>query len=338
LNPDGLGGEKGGYLVFAGPGVPRRGELDLDDDAIKLFALGRHCVTAVVRAVRPARVHVPRYTCHSVKRTLAECGADVRFYSLGDDLLPRIDALRSGDLVIVNNYFGLLADRVSLRGWLHDRPDVVRVVDNTHSIGRANQFDGEMSFVSPRKFLPLTDGGILFDPSGVVGDGAMPGDVDASWQRVGWLFRAIDEGGRSPSYAEYLAFRQNLQTLPYSRMSRATRQLLGLYDLGAVLEHRCANYRGLLRRLPTHPLFTDFEPTAQHSPIGFAARVADARAAQQRLGRERIYAVRYWPELGDDLELNGVERELLNHTLIVPIGDTLSDRQVARVEAECSSG
>jgi hypothetical protein len=335
LNPDGLGGEKGGYPVFAGAGVPRRSALDLDDDAIRLFALGRHCVAAVIRAARPARVHLPRYTCHSIKRTLAECGADVRCYSLGDDLLPRIDALRSGDLVIVNNYFGLIAQRASLRGWLRDRPDVVRLVDNTHSIGCANQFDGEMSFVSPRKFLPLTDGGILFDPSRAVGDDAMPADVDASWQRIGWLFRAIDEGGRNPSYAEYLAFRQSLQTLPYARMSRVTQHLLGIHDLRAVLEQRCTNYRRLLQRLPAHPLFADFEPTAQHSPIGFAVRVDDARAAQQRLGRERIYAVRYWPELGEDPALNGVERELLDHTLILPIGDTLSDLQVARVEAEC---
>jgi hypothetical protein len=337
LNPDGLGGEKGGYLVFAGAGVPRRSALDLDDDATRLFALGRHCVAAVVRAAHPARVHLPRYTCHSVKKTLAESGADIRFYPLGDDLLPRIDALRPGDLVIVNNYFGLIADRPSLRGWLRDRPDVVRLIDNTHSIGCANQFEAEMSFVSPRKFLPLTDGGILFDPLRVVGDDAMPADVDTSWQRVGWLFRAIDEGGRNPSYAEYLAFRRSLQSLPYARMSRVTRHLLGLCDLGAVLGQRCANYHRLLQRLPVHPMFADFEPTAQHSPIGFAVRVADARAAQQRLGGERIYAVRYWPELAEDPALNGVERELLDHTLIVPIGDTLTDEQVARVEAECGS-
>lgn len=331
----GLGGEKGGYLVFAGIGVPRRSALQLDDEAIRLFALGRHCVAAVVRAVRPARVHLPRYTCHSVKKTLADAGADVRFYSLDDDLLPRIDALRSSDLVIVNNYFGLIADRAALRRWLCDRNDVVKLVDNTHSIGGANQFDGVMSFVSPRKFLPLTDGGILFDPSRVISEDAMPADFDTSWQRMGWLFRAIDEGGRNPSYAEYLAFRQSLQTLPYARMSRVTRHLLGVYDLAAVLEQRRANYRTLQGRLPAHPLFTDFVPAAQHSPIGFAVRVADACAAQQRLGREGVYAVRYWPELDEDTALNGVERELLDHTLIVPIGDTLSDPQVARVEAEC---
>jgi hypothetical protein len=335
LNSDWLGGEKGGYLVYAGAGVPLRNALDLDDDSVGLFALGRHCVQAVVRAARPARVHLPHYTCHSVKKTLTECGADVRFYSLSDDLLPRIDALKSGDLVIVNNYFGLMADRASLRCWLRDRTDVIRLVDNTHSIGCANQFEGETSFVSPRKFLPLTDGGILFDPSHLVGDDSMPADVDNSWQRAGWLFRAIDEGGRNASYAEYLAFRQSLQNLPYARMSRVTRHLLGIHDLRAVLEQRCANYKRLQQRLAAHPLFADFEPTAQHSPIGFAVRVADARAAQQRLGRERIYAVRYWPELSEDTALNGVERELLDHVLILPIGDTLTDQQVARIEAEC---
>lgn len=337
MNTGGLGGESGGYLVFDGAGVPRRSALDLDDTATRLFALGRHCIAAVVRARRLARVHLPRYTCHSVKKALADGGADVRFYSLGDDLLPRIDALRAGDLVIVNNYFGLMADRISPHSWFHDHSGISVLFDNTHSIGCANQFPGEMSFVSPRKFLPLTDGGILFDPSRVVGDDAMPAEFDASWQRVGWLFRAIDEGGRNLSYAEYLAFRQNLQTLPYTRMSKVTRHLLSIYDLGAVLEQRYVNYQRLLQRLPAHPLFAEFEPTRQHSPIGFAVRVADARAAQQRLGRERIYAVRYWPELDGDSALNSVERELLAHALIVPIGDTLSDVQVARVEAECNS-
>ena len=323
----------GGYAIFSGAGFPVIDALGLDRPGVHGFSLGRHCLRAVSGTVRPARVWLPRFTCPSVKKAAEALGTPVSYYPLGEDLAPRLEEVGPRDLCVVNHYFGLSA---RLPGW---KPTLAAlapdrwVIDNTQSLGLANPFPAHWSFTSPRKFLPVTDGGILYAAANRRVDPAtLPDLVDQSWSRMQWVFRAIDEGGRQASYAEYLEFRQNeVQSIPYARMSAVTHHLLQCYDVARVVGARNRRFEALRRVVPIHPAFREVALDAAECPIGFPIQVPDAARLQTDLARHGLYAVRYWPELAADDALNGHERTLLERTLLLPLDADCSDDQLSRL-------
>jgi hypothetical protein len=326
----------GGYITFDSAGLERPGPFDPAEQGgpPKLFALGRHCLEAVCRAARPGRLFLPTFTCESVKKVAARLGADVSYYSISESFVPQVDALRQGDLLVLNNYFGLSASSAPVLAWLREAGPRLCVIDDTQSIGIRNQFPGFASFLSPRKFLPLTDGGILFDPNGSVAEADMPQRQDMSWNRIEWLARAVDEQGRNPSYAAYADFRKGLQDLEYMRMSAVTRSLLAVFDVGVAIRQRNINFNRLRTELPIAPCFDGHAlRTEMFAPIGYPVFVADARDAQRQLSRQRIYAIRYWPDLDTDPRTSPFERTLLRHLLIVPINAAASEAQLSALKA-----
>lgn len=323
------GKDLGGYITFESAGFERLNQLGFGDNGPKCFALGRHCLEAVCKATRPRRILMPGFTCSSVKKIAAQQGADVEYYSLSETLVPQLETIHQDDLLVLNNYFGLSAGGDGFDAWLRVAAPPRCVIDNTHSMGVSNQFPGRLSFVSPRKFLPVTDGGILFDPEGLIPGDCMPTRQDVSWHRVAWLFRALDERSRDRSYGSYIEFRKGLQDLEYLQLSETTSHLLSVIDIKAVVRRRNENYKYLRSELPVHPCFAGLGQPGDFSPIGFPLFADDASDAQARLSKHRIYTIRYWPELDSDTSMNEFERELLRHVLIIPIDQRPSESQMS---------
>ena len=269
------------------------------------------------------------FTCSSVKKTAARQGTVIRYYSISETFVPQLDAVQEDELLVLNNYFGLSAYSPEFDAWLCKMAPDNCLIDNTHSIGVRNQFPGRLSFISPRKFLPVTDGGILFDPEKRIPEECMPQKQDVSWHRVEWLFRAIDEHGRNQSYVDYIEFRKGLQNLEYMRLSEMTRYLLSVFDIKAISHRRNDNFRKLREELPIHPLFSWLVPhLSEFAPIGYPVFVKNAQEAQISLSKCRIYAIRYWPELDVEMETNEFERRLLKHLLLIPIDFFPSKKQL----------
>lgn len=325
------GGDLGGYITFDDVDFINPNRSLLPAQGAKLFALGRHCLEAACRSIRPKRVHLPLYTCASVKRALSRCDIKVDYYSLKDTLIPDVSGAALDELLVVNNYFGLLGAVPAFRKWLNQPATTQLLIDNTQSLGTKNQFPGLLSFVSPRKFLPVTDGGILYDELASINCASLPDGMDVSWGRIGWLFRAIDDGGRNQSYSEYLQYRETVQHIEYSRMSAVTRYLLSIFDVPSLVERRNDNFMKLNKIFPMHPCFNGVGSLGEFSPIGYPAYVKDAKQAQKRLGEHRIYTVRYWPELHSEKGLNAIEHDLLEHLLILPINRPASEEQLLKL-------
>lgn len=319
----------GGYITFGSSGLECLDQLGLAGDGLRLFALGRHCLEAVCRASRPRKLFLPTFTCSSVKKVAVKQGIVIQYYSISEAFVPQLDVVQQDELLVLNNYFGLSAYSDALDAWLRKAAPAKCLIDNTQSFGVRNQFPGRLSFISPRKFLPVTDGGILFDPDGRVTEDCMPEKQDVSWRRMEWLFRAIDERGRSQSYAAYAEFRKGLQDLEYMRLSETTRHLLSVFDIEAAVRRRNENFRRLRDEMAIHYSFGNLAPLSDFSPIGYPVFVDDAREAQASLSKHHIYAIRYWPDLDEDAGTNKFERDLLKHLLIVPIDTSPSEVQLS---------
>jgi hypothetical protein len=323
--------ELGGYAVFTGAGWPVVDALGLDRPGVHGFSLARHCLRAVCGTVRPARLWLPNFTCPSVRKVAEQLGTSVSYYQLGEGLTPKLQDVGSRDLCVINHYFGLSARLPAWTSALATLAPERCVIDNTQSLGLSNPFPAHWSFLSPRKFLPVTDGGILYTAAGQTVDPAtLPDAIDQSWSRTQWLFRAIDEGGRSASYAEYLKFRQEeVQSIAYAQMSAVTRHLLARYDVAGLLQARNRRFEALRRALPIHPEFRCVVLDGLACPIGFPVQVPDAARLQAFLAGHRIYAVRYWPELAQGDVLNDYERALLDRTVLLPLDADYSETHMS---------
>jgi hypothetical protein len=313
--------ELGGYAIFSGAGWPVVDAFGLDQPGVHGFSLARHCLRAVHGTVKPDRLWLPHFTCPSVKKVAEQLGTPVSYYHLGEGLVPQLQAVGPRDLCVINNYFGLSARLPAWASAVEQLAPGRCVVDNTQSVGTRNPFPAHWSFQSPRKCLPVTDGGILYAPPGQTVDLAtLPDTHDQSWARMQWLFRAIDEGGRAASYADYLQFRQHeVQAIPYAHMSAVTRHLLTHYDVAGLVRARNRRFETLRRAVPLHPAFHGVVLDDGACPIGFPVQVPDASRLQSVLAGHRLYTVRYWPELVKDGVLNAHELDLLNRTLLLPL-------------------
>lgn len=327
--------ELGGYNVFNKNFFALEDQLNLSSRKIKLFSLGRHCLKATIDSLKPDKIYIPFYTCKSIKDIAKKYKVSVDYYFLNNDLIPNVLKFDNNSLLVVNNYFGLASNSSKFSKWLSTQNKSNIIVDNTHSFGISNQFPGNNSFYSPRKFLPLTDGGILFDENNIIKNKFLPIKTDRSWNRTHWLFRSIDETTLNKSYLEYKTFRKNLQELEYLQMSKVTSFLLKIIDINSVIIQRNLIYSKLSGLLPMHDSFKrKFLQETNFSPIGYPLFVNDSLKVQKNLEKNNIYTIRFWPELHKFFKEGLIENSLINNLLIYPINKMPTEKQI-KLTLEC---
>jgi hypothetical protein len=241
------------------------------------------------------------------------------FYNLDEQFLPQVDEVKNNSLFVINNYLGLTLKKDDLIRFSDKFIDTQVVIDNTQSLCLENQFKGYFSFCSPRKFLPVTDGGILFDDYDVLDKKSMPNLQDKSYERISWLFRCLDDLDKNSSYPEYLEFRNSIQNVEYSKMSNLSQFILCKLNIKDVVKFRNMNFKKLQKKIPLHNSFSTFTNLNELcSPIGYPLFVKDAKRTQSILKKMHIYTIIYWPKI-DKKNLNNFENEILNKLLVFPI-------------------
>ena len=227
--------ELGGYHVLSDDCLKDFNHIELTSNKLKLFALGRHCLVSLIKHFKPTYVYLPHYTCKTVGITVLKNNCKIIFYNLDKHFKPQIDEVKDCSLLVINNYLGLTLKSKDVFKISNKFKNAKIVVDNTQSLCLENQFNNYFSFCSPRKFLPLTDGGILFDDHEIVGTQSLPSTQDKSYNRVSWLFRSIDDLNKNTSYHEYLEFRNTIQNIDYAKISNVTKFLISKYDIKSTI-------------------------------------------------------------------------------------------------------
>ena len=295
--------EYGGYSIFSESELLAYDAFDFSNNGTHLLSLGRHCLRAACDNLRPIRVILPHYTCQSIKHEAMGLGLDILYYNIDENFIPSGIIPQSGDLFVINNYYGLASNNRHWMNFLQSLDPKDCLLDNTQSLFAGNQFKRFPNFISPRKFLPVTDGGIL----------------DVSWDRIQWLFRAIDEGGKMGSYSLYSKYRSSaIQNIAYSRMSKVTQYLLQRFDVVSIINQRNTRFALMQSTLPLHHRFHSLSLGDDACPIGYPVSVINAEITQSTLAAHNIYSIRFWPELEDSVYLNSFEQSLVKNTLFLP--------------------
>lgn len=151
------------------PGSPPPGESPLVPWSTgRLLSSGRDALRmALALGVRDfgwRRLWVPDYFCQEVVAALIQTGLELRSYP--DHPLrcaPDLPDARSGDVILVMNYFGIREGATPLR-----REGIGLIEDHSHDPTSTWAFTSGADFcvASLRKTTPLPDGGVLWSPRG----------------------------------------------------------------------------------------------------------------------------------------------------------------------------
>ncbi|URI15033.1 hypothetical protein [Brevundimonas albigilva] len=278
----------------------------------------RSCLFALVRERTPTTVHLPNYLCAAVRQAVEAAGCQARPYEIGPNFHARGVEMKRGELLILVNYYGLCASAVEAQ--LTAVPRDAVVVDNSHAFFEA-PFDALATIYSPRKFLPVPDGGFIEIDADLRQD---PPNEAASMRRFNYLVERVGSPPES-TRAHYLTSEESFERPSLAAMSELTRRWVCAQDQNAISARRRANYQVLAKRFGANRLTFDLGP---QTPLCYPLAVEDGVDLQRRLAMERIFCPRYWPEV---VPANAFERTLVERTVFLPIDHRYSTEDMHRV-------
>ncbi|MDP3541444.1 MAG: DegT/DnrJ/EryC1/StrS family aminotransferase [Elusimicrobiota bacterium] len=136
--------------------------------AARFYRYGRHALADAFRAAGTGPVLLPGFFCREV---LASADEPRLFYTVGPDLQPDLDSAEwpQARAVLAVDYFGFPCDLEPFRAYAR-RTGAAIIEDACHALfsrdedGRLLGTRADFGALSPRKTLPLADGGVLLAP------------------------------------------------------------------------------------------------------------------------------------------------------------------------------
>ena len=272
-----------------------------------LLNSGRNALRHIVRQLKVKSIWVPEYTCPVVWEALKAEQCELKFYSVGMNMLPAARLPRN-DFVLYTNYFGCCGKNVEVLA--AEYPNLI--VDCAQAYFAFPK--GMTSFSSPRKFFGVADGGIAFGVEGA------EYELDDSSARQRHLILRKEQDAAT-GYPLFKAAEQSLVGAPIRKMSRQTMSALERVDAAAAKQRRLANFAILHDRLNTSfPLSLAEDDVPMVYPY-----VTDDATLRSRLIAQQIYVAKYWPELSP------AANALAERIVPLPIDQRYGEEEMKRI-------
>ena len=289
----------------------------LSGNPILLFN-ARSGIKLVLEALKPGQVWLPSYLCPSIISAVLSADTEFSFYPV-DQLLNMEDSwdisrnIRSGDLVVVIDYFGfpfnqLLIEELKNQGCL-----ILR--DCSQALFYAWYEDALCDYFlfSPRKFLAVPDGGVLISKENKellqthlqeAGE-----DVMFTMLKALLLRRDFDILGGERKFLELFEQGERRFAPGTLKMSQLTHMLLTQgFDYHQIQTQRRTNFRILLKELGSYALFHQFPDNVV--PLGFPIRVNNRNEIRNKLFQKNIFPAIHW-----DLKVSVPRQFVQSHQL-----------------------
>lgn len=262
---------------------------------------------------------MPHYICDAVPNAVAEAGCAFEPYAIGRDFEISGDVdFRDGDLILLVNYYGLCA--ASIERQLEKLPREAVVVDNSQAYFQS-PFPCLANIYSPRKFLPVPDGGFIETAAVLPQEAA---DEEASFRRFRYLLKRV---GSEPqeSRRDYLAAEESLEKPTLRAMSALTRAMARAADQDFIVRRRRENFRAFADMLGIHELGFDL---GNQVPLTYPLMLKKGREARAYLIEKKIFTPTYWPglDLADEFE-----RRFARDVVFLPIDHRYDERDMSYI-------
>jgi perosamine synthetase len=249
-------------------------------------------------------VLIPAYNCPSMVVPIYAVGATPVFYPLTRDLaidsteITRLHGSKTRALIAAH-FFGALQSLKQIRLWCDER-SVALIEDCSHAMygsldGQPIGSTGDYAVASPRKFLPIVEGGLLTSSRFSLDDVNLGATSYAPSFRVAFdslqiatlhgrltlalpivwictLLRTLSKRGGVPKDDRCEA-PDGLDLSPGKAAAWITRRMLAFYASGDSLLRRRENYLRLANQISEIPGFSVFLPAGQLATIPYVVPV-----------------------------------------------------------------
>lgn len=288
--------EIGGYFALelkSSNSYPHKSALHLQS--------ARSAIKLIIKTHNIKEIYIPYFTCKSVLEAIKHSNCKIKFYSINEDLSPKLEC-SDNHWIIYNDYFGINSKNIKKITKKYKNI----IIDNAQSFFAKRS---KICFYSPRKFIGVSDGGILYDSKSTLQNI----QKDYSLNRAKYLFSRL-EGGAEYGYKDFLDSEKSLDLEPIKTMSNLTYSLLNAIDYKTIKQKRVQNYNYL-----NSVLKKSIKPFLETNEIPMIYPYFGNKKLRENLIKNKIFVATYWRDLELWCKKNSFELHLRDHLIALPI-------------------
>lgn len=310
--------EIGGYIELDTYHLPM-----LHDDGIFLNS-GRTCLSYLIKTKNIKRIVLPWFCCDVVRDVCFRENINVRYFSIGEDWLPKNVELFDDEWLYIVNYYGQLTPN-TIRDLKNKYKRII--VDNAQAY-YAQPVNGCDTLYTCRKFFGVPDGGILFSDMKSIHD--YP--IDESFDRMNFVLGRFERGA-AEFYKDAANNNDIFTSEGIKQMSKLTVNLLHGVDYKIIKQNREKNFTFLHEALKN---INQLNLRVPLGPYAYPLMVENGEIIRMKLIAEKIYIPCLWPNVKDDVSKNTLEYNLAANILPLPIDQryNLDDMEYLRNKVE----
>ena len=288
------------------------------------FNSGRNALLFLLKnTLKGQAIQVPNYTCPAVWETIKKANIEPVGYEINSNFEP---LNFSPELpMIVNNYFGL-KDRF-IEKFVKNNSNII--IDNAQAFFSPSY--GVPAVYSPRKFLPLPDGGILLS-SFHLEDKYSTLPCTSSIKNLNHLFLKAERKDQE-GYKLFLENEKRIEVLEEGKISKIA--LMRIFDYKVVKESLRNNFNYLHKYLKnTNDLSIEAiggSGSLVSIPLAYPFLCCKP-GLREKLLKERIYVPRYWPMVPEvECMKSELSKYLAEYLFPLPIDSRYSIKEMEKI-------
>ncbi len=289
----------------------------LHDKALPL-SCGRACIEYLLEQKQIKKIALPVFLCDVVRESCLKAGAEISYYHIGPDFMPRDLNLSEGEWLYVTDFYGQLGFP-QLVG-LHEKyPNML--VDNAQAYFKM-PLKGIDTLYTCRKFFGVPDGGFLYTDSP---ERELPTDI--SYKRMNFVLGRFEKSA-GEFYADASCNNDYFSSQGIKRMSALTENLLRAIDYDSVKKIRSENFLYLhshlkdLNLLNVHPV---------EGAFAYPLMLRNGVQLRKKLIENKIFVPTLWPNVLNDAEKGSLEYNLALNVLPLPCDQRYNKEDMDRI-------
>lgn len=287
----------------------------------------RNVIEIVLKAIPPQKVYLPYFTCDAVLEPINKLKIPYEFYDIGFDFEPNIniDKIGDKDCIILNNYFGITTKLVN-QFKKHGIKNLI--IDNAQALF-AQPINEAYNIYSPRKFVGLPDGGLIYTKSKL----ELPNNQDQSYRRCSHLLKRIDLSAEE-AYSDFQFNDKILENQTAKSMSKLTQYLLQSIDFETLRKRRIENFNFIAQALNKENVIKIDQLISENDvPMAYPYYTEDSEYLRKKLTQIKIYCAQFWPNVLKWCDVNYNAFQLAKNIIAIPIDQRYSINEMKKIIA-----
>lgn len=270
------------------------------------YSSARSAFFDLIQQSKIKKIWAPKYICDSMLAPLRILNVEVIFYDLNTDFSPCIpQELHKDEYLLYVNYFGICS---SIQIDILTKYPKERIIFDHSQAFYVAPLDCLATVYSPRKFVPVAEGGLLITNVINKPQYLERNCVKNAIEQYEHVFTRCLSNARK-GYSIFKLNESKLNSCIPMDMSNITKLLLNNFNYKKIQESRLENFRYLHSHLK-HLNQINLDPDDINSPLTYPLMIGFNFSTQ--LSSSEIYSPTYWTDCLPRVKNNSFEASLVN--------------------------